>query len=325
MWVPVVRRRSYAPSGCRSAPFCGLCNNIAKEGRLHSFGLVVLDAAERCSRRRSWRQRKNCWTKEGRKRRWLEKKSGLLEDVREYEQALVELKEKLKQPPRHIEWKDLPEAEKFNRLLTGRKRLLDTVRMIAYRAETAMVPLLMNNAVDSSQARTILQTLFTTEADILPDPQYGRLRVRVHRAAYPPTDRHRERLFTFLNETQTRYPGIPFKWSTNSSVPACFSTAFTSSNRSAGRKQTDYRTRNEQLLHLWILSEWGYDSVPGIQRGLESIYCTAGPLLSSSRSTGARTRFRNFSIAHQYAEVSAQPASLWEPSRTTNSFGWAAA
>ena len=117
------------------------------------------------------------------------------------------MKEKLKQTPHHIEWKDLPEAEKFNRLLPGRKRLLDAVRMIAYRAETAMVPLLMNETVDSSQARTILQTLFVTEADILPDPEHGRLRVRVHRAACPVTDRHRERLFTFLNETETRYPG----------------------------------------------------------------------------------------------------------------------
>ena len=36
-----------------------------------------------------------------------------------------------------------------------------------------MVPLLMNETVDSSQARTILQTLFVTEANILPDPEHG--------------------------------------------------------------------------------------------------------------------------------------------------------
>ena len=89
------------------------------------------------------------------------------------------------------------EAEKFNRLLPGRKRLLDAVRMISYRVETAMVPLLMNETVDSSQARTILQTLFVTEADILPDPEHGWLKVRVHRATCPVTDRHCERLFTY--------------------------------------------------------------------------------------------------------------------------------
>jgi hypothetical protein len=144
-------------------------------------------------------------------RRWLEKKSTLLEEVGYYEQTLTELKEQLKQTSKHIEWKDLPDAEKFNRLLPARKRLLDTVRMIAYRAETALVPLLMNETVNSSEARTILQTLCVTEADLLPDPECNRLLVRVHHSACPLTDRHRERLFSFLNETQTCYPGTPLQ------------------------------------------------------------------------------------------------------------------
>lgn len=138
---------------------------------------------------------------------WLEKKSSLLEEVRAHEQTLAELKAKLKETPRHIEWKDLAEVDKFNRLLPGRKRLLDAVRMIAYRAETAMVPLLMSETVDSSDARAILQTLFVTEADILPDPPHDRLLVRVHRSPCPVTDRHRQRLFDHLNQTETHYPG----------------------------------------------------------------------------------------------------------------------
>jgi hypothetical protein len=142
---------------------------------------------------------------------WLEKKAGLLEDVRLHEQTLAELKGQLKETDHHIVWKDLPETDKFNRLLPGRRRLIDAVRMIAYRAETAMVPLLMCETVDSSQARTILQTLFTTDADLFPDPEHNRLVVRVHRAASPATDRHRERLFTALNETETHYPGTPLQ------------------------------------------------------------------------------------------------------------------
>jgi len=39
--------------------------------------------------------------------------------------------------PTHLEWKDHPEESKFERLSPSRKRLLDTVKMIAYRAETA--------------------------------------------------------------------------------------------------------------------------------------------------------------------------------------------
>ena len=142
---------------------------------------------------------------------WLIEKGGLLEDIRGHEQILAELKVKLKETPRHIEWKDLAQADKFNRLLPGRKRLLDAVRMIAYRAETAMVPLLMSQTVDSSEARTILQTLFLTEADILPDPQHDRLLVRVHRSPCPVTDRRRQQLFDHLNQTETCYPGTVLK------------------------------------------------------------------------------------------------------------------
>ena len=142
---------------------------------------------------------------------WLEKKAALLEDLQGYEQALVELKAALKETPRHVQWKDLPQDDKFNRLLPGRKRLLDAVRMIAYRAETAMVPLLMSETVDSSDARAILQAIFLTEADILPEPQHERLRVQVHRSACPVTDSHRQRLFDLLNQTETRYPGTDLR------------------------------------------------------------------------------------------------------------------
>ncbi|MEO5365851.1 MAG: helix-turn-helix domain-containing protein [Magnetococcus sp. WYHC-3] len=138
---------------------------------------------------------------------WLVQKSALLEEVHVHEKTIADLKTKLKQTPKHIQWKDLADEDKFHRLLPGRKRLLDAVRMIAYRAETAMIPLMMNPTVTSADARTILQTLFGTESDILPDPPNERLLIRVHRGACPVTDQHLQQLFDFLNLTETRYPG----------------------------------------------------------------------------------------------------------------------
>lgn len=89
-------------------------------------------------------------------REWLKKKSDLLEDVQDYENELKTVKEKIKGIKKHITWGDLPEKDKFLRLLPGRKRLMDTIRMIAYRAETAMVGLLRGPTVDSPQARRLL-------------------------------------------------------------------------------------------------------------------------------------------------------------------------
>ena len=72
---------------------------------------------------------------------------------------------------KHITLGEMVEKDKIYRLLPGRKRLVDMVRMITYRAETAMVSLLKSATVDSSTGRQLLQNLFVTEADIFPDKE----------------------------------------------------------------------------------------------------------------------------------------------------------
>lgn len=79
--------------------------------------------------------------------------------------------------------------------------------MIAYRSETAMVGLLKGPGVDSAGARRLLQDLFVTEADILPDPDAKTLRVRVHTASRPAATRALTILFNQLNEAEVQYPG----------------------------------------------------------------------------------------------------------------------
>ena len=67
--------------------------------------------------------------------------------------------------------------------MLGRKRLLDAVRMIAYRAETALCSLVRSVTIDSAAARRLLQDFFVTEADIRPDPSAGVLHVEIHRGS----------------------------------------------------------------------------------------------------------------------------------------------
>ena len=79
--------------------------------------------------------------------------------------------------------------------------------MIAYRAETAMIPLLRDARTDPSGARTILQNLFRAVAVIVPDVQHKRLHVYLHRSSRPASDRRLRRLLGELNATETTYPG----------------------------------------------------------------------------------------------------------------------
>ena len=142
---------------------------------------------------------------------WLKKKADRLEEIENFEYQLKKLKAKLKDTKKHITWGQLDEKDKFLRLLPGRKRLMDTIRMIAYRAETAMVGLITGPTVDSSDARRLLQDLFVTEADILPDPENEQLNIRVHSASRPAANRALAQLFEHLNNAEVKYPGTEMR------------------------------------------------------------------------------------------------------------------
>jgi len=139
--------------------------------------------------------------------KWVGKKAELLEEIENLEHQSAEMLAELKNTPKHTTWKELGEEDRFNRLLPGRKRLTDTVKMIAYRAETVMAGLLRDPSFDSSEARSLLQGLFVTDADIIPDVGSKKLVVRVHGASTPAANRRTIRLFDLLNETETKYPG----------------------------------------------------------------------------------------------------------------------
>jgi hypothetical protein len=136
---------------------------------------------------------------------WQKKKADLLEEIEMLEYQLGELRAELKQTKKHIDWQELEERDRFYRLVPGRKRLMDTIRMIVYRAETAMVGLITGPTVDSSDARSLLQDLFLTEADII--PENGKLNIRVHSASRPVANRTLAQLFERLTHAEIKYPG----------------------------------------------------------------------------------------------------------------------
>jgi len=140
-------------------------------------------------------------------KKWERKRAELLEEIEHYENTLKIIKEKLSQTSKHITLQELNDEDRFEQLLPGKKRLIDTVNMIAYRAETALAALLTSSTIDFPMARQLLQTLFMTEADILPNKEKKQLRVRVHSTSRPASNRAIVKLFEHLNQTELSYPG----------------------------------------------------------------------------------------------------------------------
>jgi hypothetical protein len=137
---------------------------------------------------------------------FLRRKAALQEEIEALQHDLHGLKGQRKQTPHHITLEELPEEARFRQLSTRSKQLLDTVKMIAYRAETAMANSLREHLKRPDEARRLLRALYTTEADLLPDPDAGTLTVRLHHSANAAIDRAIAQLCEELNATETVFP-----------------------------------------------------------------------------------------------------------------------
>jgi len=142
---------------------------------------------------------------------WAKRKAKLVEEIQQYERELEEATAKRKSIPKHISVDELPEGEKFEQLAPGRKHLVDTIKMIAYRAETAMAMILREDLGRPDDARPLLKDLYQSEADILPDNENGILYVRVHHMANSRANRAITWLLSHLNKSELTYPGTDMK------------------------------------------------------------------------------------------------------------------
>ena len=138
-------------------------------------------------------------------------KADLMEEIDLIENEIEGLKKKRSELSKHIDFHDLPRDVKFEKLKSSSRLLLNTIKMIDYRAETAMSVTLKKFLDRAQDARSIIRELFTTEADILADYENKTLNVEVHRMTTLRNDNAVKRLFEKLNETETFFPGTDMK------------------------------------------------------------------------------------------------------------------
>lgn len=141
-----------------------------------------------------------------------EQKAGeLLEEIQFMQTELEGFKKERKQTKKHIPYEDLPKDEQFQRIAPVRKQFLDTVKMIAYRAETAMAQLLKEKLGRKDDARPLLREIYKTDVDLLPDGENKTLTVKLHHLTNPQSDRAVQLLCDYLNATETIYPETEFR------------------------------------------------------------------------------------------------------------------
>ena len=140
------------------------------------------------------------------------KKAALQDEIEIQRRDLDQLKAQRQQTPHHIPVKDLPESDRFSRLLTERKHFIDTVKLIAYRAETSMALILRDQLSRGDEdTRALLRQIYDTEVDLFPDLQANTLTVRLHHLTQAAHDQAVRHLCDELNATETIFPGTDLR------------------------------------------------------------------------------------------------------------------
>jgi len=127
-------------------------------------------------------------------------------DIEAAAAGLQDLRAKRKATERKVTLESLPQEDRPTQLVPLNKMLCDTVKMIAYRAETALVAILRRHLNKEEEARALARELFVSSADLVPDAQAKTLTVRIHRMASPVHDRAIDSLLKDLNELDFRHP-----------------------------------------------------------------------------------------------------------------------
>jgi transposase len=139
--------------------------------------------------------------------KWERQKAELREQIEQLEHELAGLKERMKSTPHHLTWDELPTGQKFKRLAPSRKCLTDTVKLVAYRAETVLATIVREELSHEDEARALIRDLFRSDADLHPDEDAGVLTVRLHTLANPRSNRAVQHLLDELNAAEFCYPG----------------------------------------------------------------------------------------------------------------------
>ncbi len=145
--------------------------------------------------------------------RYMGQAETLRQEIETQAAEIERLKAQRKEASKHVSYGDLPKEEQFLKLATRSKHFIDTLKIVAYRAETAMARIVRERLGKhhQDQARAFVRDLYTTEANLIPDIEAKTLTVELHSLATPKANEIISHLCAELNATETNYPDTELK------------------------------------------------------------------------------------------------------------------
>ena len=187
--------------------------DLAEKKRADADALrtVVEECKERASRRTPRSREASRKTVEEEKRRAapgnLRK---LLIEIASLDAEIADLKLRQKEEPVHVPVGTLSGKDRPKTIRQNENVLVERTKVIAYRTVSWMSGFLPARG-DGQRSKKILRSLFNADADIIPEPENGILRVRVLGLPNNAADATIARLFEGLNATNTIFPGTKLR------------------------------------------------------------------------------------------------------------------
>jgi hypothetical protein len=178
-------------------------------------------------------------------------KSKILEEMNRTTKLITDKKEEQKAIPKHILISELPDDLKFKALSSNSKHFIDTIKMIAYRSETATVNILKESMSDyaKDEARSLMKAIYQSPIDIIVDKEKSTLTIKLHNLANHCSDKSVEYLCEELNESEIVYPGTNLKlvYQLLTSKPGTIKNGILPSETGCGIKSSSFPTEKHDI------------------------------------------------------------------------------
>ena len=149
---------------------------------------------------------------EGKKAAAYETKKGqLLHSIAQRQSQLQKWVQERKLIASHVPLKEIPESERFTRLPSVAKHFVDTIKLVSYRAETALVHIVREKMQREDEARTLVRQIFQSSINLIPNLENNTLTVQIHPLGSQAHNQILEHLCQELTATETEYPRTNFK------------------------------------------------------------------------------------------------------------------
>jgi DNA-binding transcriptional regulator/RsmH inhibitor MraZ len=139
--------------------------------------------------------------------KFLRQKADILQTVEAYKNELETIKLKKKDTPKRIDVKDANPERELLTAINDQKQLIDTIKMIGYRAETSLANQIKPLMSSPEQARNLIRSIYQSNADLKVDKENNRLCVLLHHSNFTANDKVIRKLLNILNKSETVFPG----------------------------------------------------------------------------------------------------------------------